>query len=77
MFIGQSWLLQNYHDHLTKHLSDDLRKNNAMFATGGQIRLLVALVARALVSVRLSTRAVRRITLIHLFQGTVERAVRQ
>lgn len=26
MFIGQSRLLQNYHDHLTKHLSDDLRK---------------------------------------------------
>lgn len=51
MFIGQSWLLQNYHDHLTKHLSDDLRKNNAMFATAGQVRLLVALVARALVSV--------------------------
>lgn len=51
MFIGQSRLPQNYHDHLTKHLSNDLRKNNTMFATSGQIRLLVALVARALVSV--------------------------
>lgn len=49
MFIGQSRLPQNY--YLTKHLSNDLRKNNTMFATSGQIRLLVALVARALVSV--------------------------